>query len=577
VKVVFTDSIIPGKAFSSYEYNETFLDNENYVNIKKIVQRNTATWLDEVANSHSELSEYLANKTRWWWVSPASRLDMRPWGQEKFFKPLFFSLAILEWFLDQPDETSLTLVGCPVDVAEYLLELEPELIVKYSDAPLKRSITKAFIRSLFILLKDIMNIMRFHIFNKSYQTDEIGQNILTYELVHGLSIKNSYKYYFTSILDCVDKKKITHLVIGAIQKKERLLIENNNNKKIIAYDLCSIADLIKGIFHQLFLQCYFIKLIISSRTCIVNNRVTTKFWSRFLFSMFEENILKPIIVYNVISKLLSNDSVKQIIFPYEEKGIERAMLFAASEKNVKSIVFTPHPQHSLAVSMRDIKGSSCPKPNTYALCGSAYISFFKNWGGKENCDMQVWGSEKGKLSHLPFSKTTKQKKLRILLVLSHPNELKVFHKWLQSQYELYDLADFYIRCYKAVGIEHFDKLLLVVKKDFPDVKKVSGNLNNNLKDCDVVAFCATSAGIEAINLGRAGFYLELNDFFEINPCFNNLSKMQPSYSANEFLSRIKEWLEKDDIAKEKALLDQRSVTTGIFSKINREKISNALL
>ena len=53
--------------------------------------------------------------------------------------------------------------------------------------------------------------------------------------------------------------------------------------------------------------------------------------------------------------------------------------------------------------------------------------------------------------------------------------------------------------------------------------------------------------------------------------------MQPSYSANEFLSRIKEWLEKDDIAKEKALLDQRSVTTGIFSKINREKISNALL
>ena len=293
--------------------------------------------------------------------------------------------------------------------------------------------------------------------------------------------------------------------------------------------------------------------------------------------MLEKNILKPIIVYNVISKLLSNDSVKQLVFPYEEKGIERAMLFAASEKKTKSIGFTPHPQHSLAISMRDIKGSSCPKPDIYALCGAAYISFFRNWGCKESCQMQVWGSEKGKLSYLPFQKDTKQKKIKILLALSHPNELKVFHKWLQSKYELYDLADFYIRCYQAVGADHFDDLLSAVKKDFPDVTKVSGNLNDNLKDCDAVAFCATSAGIEAINLGRVGFYLELNDFFEINPCFNNLSKMQPSYSANEFFSRLKEWLEKDDIAKEKALLDQRSVTTGILSKINREEISHALL
>ncbi len=155
--------------------------------------------------------------------------------------------------------------------------------------------------------------------------------------------------------------------------------------------------------------------------------------------MLEKNILKPIVVYNVISKLSLNNSVKQLVFPYEEKGIERAILYAASEKKLKSIGFTPHPQHSLAVSMRDIKGSSCPKPNSYGLCGSAYISFFKNWGGKENTQMQVWGSEKGKLSHLPFTKTIKQKKIKILLLLSHPNELKVFYNWLQSKYELYNI------------------------------------------------------------------------------------------------------------------------------------------
>ena len=576
MKVVFSDTIPHGQNFSSYEHDEKLLYNENYVDIKNIVNINTATWLDELAKSHSIISEYLAHKSRWWWVSPASRLDARPWGQEKLIKPLFFSIAILEWFSNKSDRTSLILINCPIEVSEYLSELEPKLILAYSCVPKKERVAKMFVKSFFIMLKNIVNIMRFHVLNKSREFKDVRKNVVIYELIHGVSIENSCRYYFTSTLDQVDRKKLTYLAVGIVKNYDRLPLEETDAEQLVMYDLCSTIDLIKSVIKQIYLQYCTIVLIANKPPCIINNKETARFWNRYLSSILDRSILEPILLYSVLSKLLPNAPVERLIFPYEEKGSERAILFAASENNIKTIGFTPHPQHSLAVSMRDIKGSSCPKPNAYAFCGTAYISFFTEWAAKEGCQMTVWGSEKGKLLDLEFQHNSRQRKIKVLLVLSHPNELKVFYNWLQSKPELCNIAKFSLRSYKAVGSEHFNKSLSVMKKEFPNVSEVSGNLFSNLKKCDVVAFCATSAGIEAINMGRPGFYLDLNDFFEINPCFDDLSKMQPSYSACEFLLRLKEWSSKNEIEKKNVLIEQRNVTTKILTKINPEEIHNTL-
>ena len=575
MKVVFTDSVPKGEKYSKYVFDETLVNDANYVNIKNIVNENEVDWLNDLADSHLEISKIASRKTRWWWVSFASRLDLRPWGQEKIIKPLIFSMAILDWF-SKNNCSSLVLIDCPNEVAEYLAELEPKVIIERNSKSSKKRLITTLYNTLLITVKSASRILFFHVLKKPQKIVVEEKNLIAYELVHGSDIKSSYRYYFTNILDNIDEKLICHFVIGVVKNHNRPEYKNEYARQIIAFDSCTISDLIKSLFFTLYLQFCLFYLIINKPSCVINNKKTKNYWNKHLMFMLDINVLENIVLYFAISKLFKDVSIKQLIYPYEEKGSERSMLFAAKENNIKTIGFTPHPQHSLALSMRDLKDSTCPKPDAYAFCGDEYISYFRKWGSKNKCEMKVWGTQKGSLLEQPNINKNLEDKIKVLLLLSHPNELRMFYKWLQKQPQLCEIAEFQLRSYKAVSDLHFNKFVSMLIKEFPNVIEVSGTLMSNVENCDVVAFCATSAGIEAINLGRPAFYIDLNEFFQINPCFNDLSDMQASNGAIEFYNKLKEWSEKNDVSKRDLLIKQRRRSTNILSKINEQEILDYL-
>ena len=71
-------------------------------------------------------------------------------------------------------------------------------------------------------------------------------------------------------------------------------------------------------------------------------------------------------------------------------------------------------------------------------------------------------------------------------------------------------------------------------------------------------------------------YLDLNDVFDVNPCFDKLDSMLPCKSALEFANRLDEVCDMD----EESLLQlhdrQKIVADQIFGPIQRSVIKEAL-
>ena len=77
--------------FAVYNYDEVLAKHTNYIDIRRIIKDRGDAWLDEIQGSFSGLSTKFLRYTRWWWITPMSRLDARSWGQEYVLKPLFFA------------------------------------------------------------------------------------------------------------------------------------------------------------------------------------------------------------------------------------------------------------------------------------------------------------------------------------------------------------------------------------------------------------------------------------------------------------------------------------------------------
>ena len=95
---------------------------------------------------------------------------------------------------------------------------------------------------------------------------------------------------------------------------------------------------------------------------------------------------------------------------------------------------------------------------------------------------------------------------------------------------------------------------------------------DNLNECDIAIFSCTSAGIEAINLGHISLYVDLNEFFEMNPCFDDLSAVIPSSSSEEFANTLDYICSKDHQALKELYNRQSALSNEIFSPINTNTI-----
>ena len=588
MKIIFRQNIPDdiNKPFGIYQYDEVAAQNQYYIDIRGIVRENSWNWLDEVQASYSDVSKGFLRYTRLWWLTGMSRLDVRPWWQESLVKPLLYANAVLEWIRLTPDVKEIMLVGCDPMVAAYLKEFDEELILEG-----KRKVPKylyiffqAIKHSVLALIKILMEAYRIgkhHMFKRSVNIE--FSTIVLYELVPGLSVTSGYKYFYGSLFDSVkdmETESIGYCCIeytGSNIKRDRAELTKSNSVFFL-FDSMSVSDLAVSILKNIYIILVTSIVAFTKIRCPISGSLSLRFWPNYLFQeMGRVPCLNAICAYTALKSLLKQSpQCKLVVYPYEEKGIERAILFACQKYGIRTIGYTPHPQYRSALSLRDNTNPLQPKPSRYAVCGSAYVDYFTSWGKKNRNLISIWGSEKSHRSNVDMHEINRSH-LKILLLLSHPNELKVFYSWLRADSRISHSVAYTCRFYKAASVREFENVFALMMKEFNCIRESKGQLDEDLKQCDMVAFCGTSAGPLSVNRGYLGMYLDLNDFLEINPCFDDLDAMLPCGSAKEFAYRLSEIRGMDDDSLMKMHQRQLSLVERIFSPVQISNIREELL
>jgi len=211
MEIVFTNNVPENinEPFGIYFYYEMVAQNHNYIDIRGIVQANCWIWLDEIQQSHCEVSKVFLGYTRYWWVTSMSRLDARPWIHEPLLKPIFYAKAVIEWLKLNKNVDSVFLVGCDPLVSVYLKEFEKTLIINFSRrnlfclANLFHAFKQSFVAFLKIV-KKAYNIVRYHLFNFNNNID--FKVIILNETVSGKPVTKGAEYFYTSLFDTIDDK-----------------------------------------------------------------------------------------------------------------------------------------------------------------------------------------------------------------------------------------------------------------------------------------------------------------------------------------------------------------------------------
>jgi len=569
--------------FAVYQHDELLVKSPRHLDIRSIVEENAENWLDEIQKSHAQLSEKFLNYTRWWWATSASRLDARPWGHEYLLKPLFFARAVIEWINSNQGVDEIFLIGCDNLVAIYIREFKQDLILKHEKQilPFLSFLFLACRQSFRVIVKiflEAVHIFRHYIFkDRSFIASDV---LIFYELFPNISLEEGRKHYYNSLFDSFHNiKGSTAISYGCVKRSSLKVLKSETEAKeptFFLWDNLNFSDLIICLFIHIHL--IFCTWLIAFRKipCAFGQRDSVQFWANYLFyEMGRFPCLTEICTYRALRAIFKQHRYKLVIYSYEEKGIERAILFACQERNIPAIGYSAHPEHQFALALRDIHKPFSPEPLRHAVCGSAYIDFFGSWCGKDPGSISVWGSAKSpkeiyKIDSIPHNH------LKILMLLSHPNELKVFYSWLRAEERLSRNVTYLLRIYKAQSRNFLD-VSASLRRDFNCVQETHGDLAEDLSHCDLAVFCGTSAGVVAVNYGRLVTYLFLNDFFQEHPCFSELDAMLACKTPAEFCKRLDEIraIDADSIAE--LYRRQRAVAKGIFSPIQSETIEADIL
>ncbi len=568
--------------FGIYHYNERIAQEPSYIDLRGIVQERTSAWLDDLHFSHSRLSELFSRYTRWWWVTAASRLDGRPWGQEELIKPLFFARALVEWITRHPDIHQIFLFGCDPMVAIYLRDFKKDITIE-GDVNLFNYLNVFLKACTYTLLgiakmvRSAISILFYHVFRRPPSV--YANTLILYELFFKRSSLNQTRdYYYGFLFENIDKEKIQYGCIETSTCSIFKLYQEVDNKNFLLLDALGLKDFIWGVCVNTYLL-FVAWLVVSRRaSCSLGKLHSVWFWFVFLFhELSKTEILNALCAYRALMCILQRSNLRTVGYPYEEKGTERAILFACSQKDVKTIGYAPHPQHRLALALRDTYKPDVLRPSRHAVCGLSYVDYFSSWAKKKPDTIIVWGSAKKVTKTKILHNTLKRERLTILLLISHPNELAVFRSWLNAEPRLVSNTTYLLRNYRSVQNKKFLQESTALFSDFNCVREVNGTLCQDLDQCDIAAFCATSAGVVAAQYGWLAVYISLNDLFSINPCFDELSAMLGCLSATQFSERLDQICAMDKSSLSELYQRQFGLAQRIFSPICYETIKKELL
>lgn len=563
-----------------------------YFDVRKYIYKNQDNWLKSMKEWHEKLCDLGTKKTPYWWIIDGSRFYT--WSPP-IYSPYIFTLAISKYCKDK-NIRHISLLDCPKEVYEYLKEMDSnaKFIIQKNNVLLKLNTSiywRRILRNFLSLIINFFNSFRFPPFLNS-KTNNEGIYIFS-QIFDNIEEKNTSDHYFGEIFEKYETENANNILWlyqynlnfkskNSYQNKKML---RNKNYRIIQ-QLNNPVDILKIIliyfklinsFHQMSQQLPFFTI----------EDKESKILPREYFTFLVNGILPlhELFVFFAIKKIIKyNQNLHTIIYPYEEKSWERAILLSAknSQKTIRTIGYS-HSVHWNLHYYFHIKPKSMnnpPRPKIHAVTGVLEKWWLNNIARVPEEKIKIFGSNRHTFcKYNPPNCSFDTSSMKVLIVVGQRYDLNILANYLENEPDIFFKCDLIIRKYpfswnrdQEIGIskiKNFVKTVNVVN-DRP--------LKTQIKWSDITIYNTSSCGIIAMLSGRIAVNVALHDIFYWNPLEKEGSKdavihCKSAYELKKTINQLKDInTSKYTEIQEK----QHAYAKKIYSPINNDVIEQLL-
>ncbi|MFH2201704.1 MAG: hypothetical protein ABIJ96_01175, partial [Elusimicrobiota bacterium] len=286
-------------------------------------------------------------------------------------------------------------------------------------------------------------------------------------------------------------------------------------------------------------------------------------------------------VYIGFARLLRHTRARTVVYPYEEKGIERALLFACGDQDrpIRTVAFA-HAVYNEGHFYLDGRAGDCapPRPDTVAATSDGRVQQIEKRTHRSAGTIPAVGSPRHVAGAAAPPSAEYRRKLRVLALIGHGFELEALANLAENGTEVFRDCELLVRCYPYGWAERQTRAAQRIRTQLPETRIEIGSMEEQIRWCDVALFDSTSAGIHCMLRGRPAIHLALHDFFPVNPFGGHNDSGAPEHCADAgalrgALARFRAMTRKEYLA---AAARQMRAAAGIYAPLDRARWALAL-
>jgi len=587
MRLIFTKDLPKNTKGSYIHFYNIIIDSNSWTPIenKQYINKNIESWQSQLVSWHDQVCQIGQKIYDDWWLTDASRLIS--W-YPNINQSLFFTVGLIRicedltideiYIVNAPKEVEILTRDVHKDwdiisenrryTKKYIISVIKRVLTPY------RSIIKMLIRSFKLfspLAKDLSDIKLI-----------IFSNLIDFD-----RFQSSGDHYFGNMFDEIndvrnENKLWIFLSELGNRNEERTILSSVRSKSYRAYilqDLLTLSDaaiilLRIGAFY-LFSQRFKTKIPIIS--------IDGMKFTSFSLLFYNETIKNkpPIIAFQTkyaFKAIVSKVSTASLFYPFEDKGIERAIL--SQSRNLYTIGYAHaiHNSGHLFLKEKKLEEAAPQWPNLIGCSGKAAAHWLAN--KKEiNLDRLVTIGSNRYVNIIEKTKFTHNGILRILVLTGQNYEITMLANYVEQNATIFNNCELTVRLYPYDYHEEPNEGIIRLKRLISNVKVLDGPLLKQIDDCDIVIYASTSAGIEAMLLGRICVYVDMHHIVPLN-CLESKGDVSSLFTANT-PDELKEVLKKIESMTLNEYNDHvtksHDFAISLYAPVNKNKLRSLIL
>jgi hypothetical protein len=538
--------------------------------LRGLIDRHEPAWLDDFDAWHAALCREGAVRSAWWWASPASRPNL--WAQARSLKPLFFAAGLSQWMADHPGVPLVHVVSAPPQVAAYVREFSGAAVDP------ARIPWRALARGLHAFAAQVWRLAPYVL--RASRVRPAGALVYSHVFQLG-ALKTGGDHYFGRMLDLLTTGRgrdvqAVYFVDGWTRPGDvQAALDAGDTDSVLLLDGLTTFDALSVAWRAAGMWRAFASLAAGVPPIRLGPYVSASFAHTYLSDqLWEQPPVIELAIQRAFARALDRSNASVIMYPYEQKGLERMLLSASADRTppVRTIGYA-HPAHTTAHLMlrsRPPAQTGPPEPDLILTAGPLERDFLATWGRKPAAKVIALGSHRhrGPIA----ARRADRRPLRVLMLTGHGFELSVLAALLGRRPDLF--ADDVVQVRRTAGgwftAQEVGMRRLSALSD--RIVTAESTLADNLQWCDVALFSSTTAGIEAMLAGRLALYVALHDVFEADPLLGEQGAFARCADENELAAALARARTLTDAEYDAALQRQRLLAERILAPIDTAQL-----